>query len=79
MDYLVVEDEALVYISIGSFVRKSESCDQQIPRFLNEYYKSNNTKIKVLLFDPNFKNDLPLAIQLEKDDWIIRSNSKCER
>lgn len=61
--------EACAYIAIGAHVKKHESCDQQIPVWLQSAYNCKTLKAKVWLFDPNFRNDIPLAILKERDKW----------
>lgn len=65
-------NEQIVYIGIGSHVKKNLSVDQQIPAFLHPFYKVDNEitiRAKIFLFDPNFLNDIPLSISLEQEQW----------
>ncbi len=56
------EEIGLTYIAIGSFVKRLESCDQQMPAILNKISQPN-FKTKIILFDPSFQNQLPLCLQ----------------
>lgn len=61
-----------MYIGIGSHVKKELSVDQQIPSFLHRFFdieEGKSIRVKIFLFDPNFMNDVPISILLEKEKW----------